>query len=79
MAGYAAAVGGGMLTPTGWFVATAPIDLRCGADRLLVCVQSLFGRDAFAGGAYVFRNRGATRIKVLLADATGVWLSTRRL
>ena len=79
MAGYAAAVGGGMLTPTGWYLATVPIDLRCGADRLLVCVQSLFGHDALAGGAYVFRNRSATRIKVLLADATGVWLCTRRL
>lgn len=79
MVGRAAAVGRGMLTPTGWFLATAPIDLRCGVDRLLVCVQSLFGHDAFAGGAYVFRNRSATRIRVLLADATGVWLCTRRL
>jgi transposase len=79
MAGFVAAIGGGMLTPTGWFLATVPIDLRCGADRLLVSVQSLVGHDAFAGGAYVFRNRSATRIKVLLADATGVWLCTRRL
>ena len=39
-----------MLTPTCWYLATAPIDLRCGADRLLVCVQSLFGHDALAGG-----------------------------
>jgi transposase len=68
-----------MLTPTGWYLATSPIDLRCGADRLLVLVQSLFAHDAFAGGAYVFHNRSATRIKVLLADATGVWLCTRRL
>jgi transposase len=68
-----------MLMPTGWYVATAPVDLRCGADRLLVIVQSLFGHDALAGAAYVFRNRSATRIKVLLADATGVWLCTRRL
>jgi transposase len=68
-----------MLTPTGWYLATAPVDLRCGADRLLVLVQSLFSHDAFAGGAYVFHNRSSTRIKVLLADATGVWLCTRRL
>lgn len=68
-----------MLTPSRWYLAIAPIDLRCGADRLLVLVQSLFQQDVLAGGAYVFRNRSATRIKVLLADATGVWLCTRRL
>lgn len=67
-----------MLSPRGWYLATAPIDLRCGTDRLLVLVQSLAG-DALTGGAYVFRNRSGTRIKVLLADATGVWLCTRRL
>jgi transposase len=67
-----------MLTPTGWYLATAPVDLRCGIDRLLVLVQSLSG-NAVPGDAYVFRNRSGTRIKVLVADATGVWLCTRRL
>jgi len=67
-----------MLSPRGWYLATAPIDLRCGADRLLLLVQSL-SCDRQTGGAYVFRNRPGTRIKVLLADATGVWLCTRRL
>ena len=66
-----------MLTPTGWYLASAPVDLRCGMDRLLVIVQSLVG-NAVSGDAYVFRNRSGTRIKVLLADATGVWLCTRR-
>lgn len=67
-----------MLTPTGWYLATTPIDLRCGVDRLLVTVQVLTG-NAVPGDAYVFRNRSGTRIKVLVADATGVWLCTRRL
>lgn len=67
-----------MLTPTGWYLATAPVDLRCGMDRLLVIVQSLIG-GAAPGDAYVFRNRSGTRIKVLITDATGVWLCTRRL
>lgn len=67
-----------MLSVTGWYLAVEPIDLRCGVDRLLVWVQSL-GRPAEAGTAYVFRNRSGTRIKLLLADATGVWLCTRRL
>jgi transposase len=68
-----------MLRPTGWYLATAPIDLRYGMDRLLVMVQSTWAKDALAGAAYVFRNRSGTRIKVLLADANGVWLCTRRL
>lgn len=68
-----------MLTPTGWWLAVAAIDLRCGIDRLLVAVQSALARDAFDGGAFVFRNRAGTRIKVLVVDATGVWLCVRRL
>ena len=67
-----------MLSPAAWYLATAPIDLRCGADRQLVLVQSLVG-DSLVDGAFVFRNRSGTRIRVLLADATGVWLCTRRL
>jgi transposase len=68
-----------MLSPSGWWLAQAPIDLRCGIDRLLLQVQSMLGRDACDGSAYVFRNRAGTRIKVLCVDAQGVWLSVRRL
>lgn len=68
-----------MLSPTGWWLAVTPIDLRCGIDRLLVKVQAELDRDVRDGGAYVFRNRSATRIKVLCVDAQGVWLSVRRL
>ena len=67
-----------MLSPRAWYLATAPIDLRCGTDRLLLLVQAL-SSGTMADGAYVFRNRSGTRIKLLLADATGVWLCTRRL
>jgi transposase len=68
-----------MLRPSSWWLAIEPIDLRCGIDRLLVLVQAVFGRDAFDGAAYVFRNRSGTRIKLVLGDATGVWLCVRRL
>lgn len=68
-----------MLSPTGWWLAVAPVDLRCGIDRLLVLVQSVLGRDGFDGGAYVFRNRSGTRIKVVCCDGQGVWLCVRRL
>lgn len=68
-----------MLTPTGWYVARAPIDLRCGVDRLLLRIRDELGRDPFAGTAFVFRNRSGTRIKVVVADVHGVWLCVRRL
>jgi transposase len=61
-----------------WLV-SAPVDFRCGADRLLVYVREVLGREPLDGSAYVFRNRRCTRIKVLVVDAQGVWLSVRRL
>lgn len=68
-----------MLAATGWWLAVAPVDLRCGMDRLLVRVQTAFARDGFDGGAYVFRNKSGNRMKVVCVDAQGVWLCTRRL
>ena len=68
-----------MITPLKWFVAVAPVDLRCGMDRLLLRVQQHYARDSFDGAAYVFRNGSGNRIKVLCVDATGVWLCVRRL
>lgn len=68
-----------MLNPTGWWLAQTPVDLRCGMDRLLVLVHTLLGHEPSDGGAFVFRNRAGTRIKVLCVDAHGVWLAVRRL
>ena len=68
-----------MLSPTGWWLAVAPVDLRCGVDRLLVTVSEALGHAPTDGGAYVFRNRAGSRIKVLCVDAQGVWLCVRRL
>lgn len=67
------------MTPTGWWLAVTPVDLRYGVDRLLLKVSEDLGCDPRDGGAYIFRNRAGTRVKVLCLDATGVWLSTRRL
>jgi len=55
------------------------VDFRCGADRLLVHVREVLAREPLDGSAYLFRNRRATRLKVLVVDAQGVWLSVRRL
>lgn len=64
---------------TGWWLVSAPVDFRCGADRLLVHLREVLGRDPLDGSAYVFCNRRATRMKVLVVDAQGVWLCMRRL
>ena len=68
-----------MLTPQGWWLVVAPMDLRGGMDRLLVHVRTVLGRDPFDGSAYVFRNRSGSRLKVLYGDAHGIWLCVRRL
>jgi len=68
-----------MLSPSGWWLVVAAADLRYGVDRLLTQVRERLGHDPREGGAYVFRNRAGTRLKVLCVDAQGVWLSTRRL
>ena len=62
-----------------WWLVSTPVDFRCGADRLLVQVREVLGREPLDGSAYVFRNRRATRLKVLVVDAQGLWLSVRRL
>ncbi len=54
-----------MLSPTGWWLVTAPVNLRGGMDRLWLHVRGHLQQDPVHGGAYVFRNRAGTRIKVL--------------
>lgn len=69
-----------MLAPfTQVFLAIEPVDMRAGIDRLSLQVQQALGRAPCDGSAYAFRNRRNTRIKLLLWDGTGVWLSQRRL
>ena len=54
-------------------------DLRGGIDALLAQVVRGFARGAQAHHAYVFANRRADRLKVLVYDGAGMWLCTRRL
>lgn len=60
------------------WLATAPMDMRAGCDSALARVVAVFGA-AHPHQAYVFANRRATRIKVLVHDGFGVWLAARRL
>ena len=60
------------------WVATEPLDMRAGTDTALARVVAVFGA-ARPHHAYLFANRRANRMKVLVHDGIGVWLAARRL
>ncbi|MEF8738643.1 MAG: IS66 family insertion sequence element accessory protein TnpB [Candidatus Accumulibacter necessarius] len=53
-------------------------DGRCARCRL-GGIQASLGRSPCDGTAYAFTNRRRSRLKLLVWDGTGVWLSQRRL
>jgi transposase len=61
------------------FLATAPVDLRCGFDGLAALVRGTFGEDPLSGHLFVFRNRRGDRAKILVWDRSGFWLLYKRL
>ena len=61
------------------WLALGASDLRGGIDRLLAMVVHGFALGAQPHHAYVFANRRADRLKVLVYDGVGMWLCTRRL
>ena len=61
------------------WLALGASDLRGGIDKLLAQVVRGFALGAQAHHAYVFANRRADRLKVLVYDGAGMWLCTRRL
>ena len=60
------------------WLAGEPVDMRAGMDTLLGRVVHVFG-SAQPHQAYCFTNHSVTRMKVLMHDGVGVWLSSRRL
>ena len=61
-----------------YWMAVEPIDMRAGMETVLGKVVAVFG-SARAHHAYLFTNRRANRLKVLVTDEFGVWLTVRRL
>lgn len=55
------------------------IDFRKGIAGLSTIVEQALGLDPFARAVYVFRNRRADRLKLLLWERNGFWLMLRRL
>ena len=60
------------------WLAVEPLDMRAGTEAALARVVSVFG-EARPHHAYLFANRRANRMKVLVHDGIGVWLAARRL
>ena len=60
-------------------VAVEPADFRRGIDALARLCQEHLKHDPFAGTVFVFRNRRATSLKVLMYDGQGFWLCQKRL
>lgn len=60
------------------WLAVEPLDLRAGTESALAKVVHVFGA-ARPHHAYLFANRRANRMKVLVHDGIGIWLAARRL
>ena len=60
-------------------VAVEPADFRKGIDGLARLCKEVLKRDPFSGWVFVFRNRRATALKVLVYDGQGFWLCYKRL
>ena len=59
--------------------AIEPVDFRKGIDGLAGLCKEALKHDPFSGWMFVFRNRPATALKVLVYDGQGFWLCHKRL
>jgi len=60
-------------------VAVEPADFRNGIDGLARVCKAALSSDPFSGTVFVFRNRRATAVKILVYDGQGFWLCQKRL
>lgn len=60
-------------------VAVEPADFRRGIDGLCRLCREALEQDPFSGAVFVFRNRRATAVKLLVYDGQGFWLCQKRM
>lgn len=60
-------------------VATEPADFRKGIDGIARLCWERLRTDPLSGTAFVFRNRRATGLRILVYDGQGLWLCYKRL
>ncbi len=61
------------------YLASKPVDMRCGHDGLMSIVQSAWGEDPYSGHLFAFVGRRGDRIKLLYFDRGGFVLVYKRL
>lgn len=61
------------------FVATTPVDLRGGFNRLSSLVERVLAQDPLSGHWFVFTNERKNRVKILVWDGTGLWVLAKRI
>lgn len=59
-------------------LAVKPVDFRKGITGLSALCKILLQSDPFSGHIFVFRNRLATNIKLLVYDGNGFWCCHKR-
>ncbi len=60
-------------------LAIEPADFRKGIDGLARLCRTALKSDPFSGAVFVFRNKKATALKILVYDGQGFWLFQKRL
>jgi transposase len=60
-------------------IAVEPVDFRSGIDGLCRLCRQRLSSDPFSGAVFVFRNRRATSVKILVYDGQGFWLCQKRM
>lgn len=61
------------------YLAVQAVDFRRGIDALSSLCRHQFAEDPFSGHYFIFRNRRASAIKILVFDSQGFWLCQKRL
>lgn len=62
-----------------YYLYNQPVDMRKGIDSLCGLVRNKLGGDLLSGDGFVFINRPANRLKLLVWDSTGFVLYYKRL
>lgn len=60
-------------------VAREPLDFRTRIDGTAAVCRSRLERNPMSGALFVFRNRAATMIRILVYDGQGFWNMTKRI
>jgi transposase len=61
------------------YLAVQAIDFRRGIEGLSALCRTQFLLDPFSGHCFIFRNKKASAIKILIYDSQGFWLCQKRL